>query len=145
MLSRVMWFTHYRARKLEWSISLYTVLFGLWVLIPPRSMATSGYSPVLAMLPEWGWGLVYAITGSLHMIALHVNGRGWWTPFARLAALIVNSQVFLGLSMAFASSNPYGTAPLTYGAFAIVFCGPAIWTAAVDCGREAAIWRGRHG
>ena len=138
------WFTHYRARRLEWSISIFTVIFGLWLMLPFNSMATPGYSTVLALLQEFEWGIVYAVTGVCHMTALHVNGRGAWTPFARLAALIINSQVLLAMSMGFAHGNPFGTATVTYGLLAVVFCGPAIWTAALDCGREIAIWRGRN-
>ena len=139
------WFTHYRARRLEWSISIFTVLFGAVLILPAASMATPGYSPVLAMLGEHQWGAVYAMTGLCHMAALHVNGRGAWTPFARLGALFVNSQVLLAMSLGFAQGNLFGTATVTYGSLAVIFCGPAIWTAALDCGREIAIWRGRHG
>ena len=139
------WFTHYRVRRLEWSLSIFTVVFGAVLILPHVSMATPGYSPVLSMLGERDWGLVYAVTGLCHMMALHVNGRGAWTPFARLAALLVNSQVLLAMSLAFAQGNILGTATITYGSLAVIFCGPAIWSAALDCGNEIAIWRGRDG
>lgn len=137
------WFTHYRVRRLEWSLSIFTVVFGAVLILPHVSMATPGYSPVLSMLGERDWGLVYAVTGLCHMMALHTNGRGAWTPFARLAALLVNSQVLLAMSLAFAQGNILGTATITYGGLAVIFCGPAIWSAALDCGHEIAIWRGR--
>lgn len=139
------WFTHYRVRRLEWSLSFYTVFFGTILMLPHVSMATPGYSPVLALLGERDWGMVYAITGLCHMMALHVNGRGAWTPFARLGALLVNSQVLLAMSLAFAQGNLLGTGTITYGGLAVIFCGPAIWSAALDCGNEIAIWRGRDG
>lgn len=137
------WFTHYESRKLEWSISIYTLIFGLALMLPPSSMSTAGYSPVLALLPERGWGMLYTTVGAAHMVALHINGRGAWTPFTRLAALTINSQVFLAMSLSFAASNPYGTAVITYGSLGMLFCGMAIWAAALDCGREIAIWQ-RH-
>ena len=139
------WFTHYRVRRLEWSLSIFTVVFGAVLTLPHVSMATPGYSPVLSMLTERDWGLVYAAIGICHMMALHVNGRGAWTPFARLAALLINSQVLLAMSLAFAQGNVLGTATITYGSLAVIFCGPAIWSAALDCGNEIAIWRGKHG
>ena len=139
------WFTHYRVRRLEWSLSIFTVVFGAVLILPHVSMATPGYSPVLSMLGERDWGLVYAVTGLCHMMALHVNGRGAWTPFARLGALLVNSQVLLAMSLAFAQGNILGTGTITYGGLAVIFCGPAIWSSALGCGNEIAIWRGRDG
>ena len=139
------WFTHYRARRLEWSLSIFSALFGLVLVLPHTSMATTEYSPVLSVLGERGWGAIYATAGLCHMMALHVNGRGAWTPFARLAALFINSQVLLTMSLAFAQGNVLGTATITYGSLAVIFCGPAIWSAALDCGNEIAIWRGKNG
>lgn len=139
------WFTHYRVRRLEWSLSIYTVVFGAILMLPHTSMATTGYSPVLSVLGEGGWGAIYVAVGVCHMMALHVNGRGAWTPFARLAALFINSQVLLAMSLAFAHGNILGTATITYGSLAVIFCGPAIWSAALDCGNEIAIWRGKNG
>ena len=54
------WFTHYRARRLEWSLSIFSALFGLVLVLPHTSMATTGYSPVLSVLGEGVWGAVYA-------------------------------------------------------------------------------------
>lgn len=69
------WFTHYRARRLEWSLSIFSALFGLVLVLPYISMATTGYSPVLSVFGERGWGAIYAAAGICHMMALHVNGR----------------------------------------------------------------------
>lgn len=50
------WFTHYRARRLEWSLSIFSALFGLVLVLPHISMATTGYSPVLSVSGERVWG-----------------------------------------------------------------------------------------
>ncbi|MFS4437862.1 hypothetical protein ACMA5I_06590 [Paracoccaceae bacterium GXU_MW_L88] len=137
-------FTHYPRRKLEWAIALYTVYFGAALLLPRTSMASYEFGSVLHILPEALWGCVYIAVGLIHNVALHVNGRGCWTPFARLAALSLNSQVFLALSLASAHSNAVSMSAITYFGVTIFFCGPAIWAAAGDCGREIAIMRGAH-
>lgn len=138
------WFTHYRTRRLEWSLATYTLFFGLALLLPWPSMASLSFLTVLGLMSETSWGLVYTAVGLCHMMSLHINGRAAWTPFARLAALFLNSQVFLALAVGLMPANPLGTGVLTYGFMAVGFCGPAMAAAAFDCGREYKIWRGRN-
>lgn len=145
MFRNVSWFTHYNQRRLEWLLAFYTLFFGVMISMPPTSMGSFGFTNALALMPETAWGLTYAVVGIVHNLALHVNGRAAWTPFARLAALALNSQVFLALALGVASVNPWSTGVFTYGFFAIGFCGAAIFAAAYDCGREIKIWRTRHG
>lgn len=145
MLSRIPWFTSYSTRKLEWLMAIYTLYFGLAISLPPQSMTSSSFDSAISIMPEWGWGAAYVMVGVGHNIALHINGRAPWTPFARLFALFLNSQVFLALALGIAQSIPWGTGVFTYGFFAVGFCGAAIYTAAQDCGRELKIWQARHG
>ena len=135
------WFTHFRIRRLEWSLAVYTLAFGLFLMLPAVSFATTGYHGVLGYLSEFNWGLLYCLTGVLHNVALHVNGRASWTPFARLLTLFLNSQVFLAMAFAFAQSNPWGSGVFTYGAVGCLFCMIALVAAAEDCGREFKIWK----
>lgn len=144
MLSRYPWFTRYKDRKLEWLLAFYTLWFGACVSLPPHSMSSPSFEDALAIAPEWAWGLVYSVVGIVHIISLHVNGRGWWTPFARLFALFLNSQVFLALTLGLAQQNPWGTGPITYSFVAFGFCGAAFYSAALDCGHEIKIWRARN-
>lgn len=137
--------TNYNKRKLEWSLAIYTLWFGGMLMLPPNSMATPAYASVLQHMDETTWGIVYTCVGAAHCTALHINGRAWWTPLVRLAALATNCFVFLGLCMGFAHFDPFSTATLTYGFIGVWFCGAALLTAAEDCGREIAIWRQRHG
>lgn len=144
MLSRYQWFTRFSERRLEWALAIYTLFFGLFLILPPASMNTRSFTAALSFMPEWKWGLLYAAVGVLHNAALHVNGRAAWTPFARLGALFLNSQAFLGLALGIARANPWSTGVFTYAFFGIGFCGAAIYTAALDCGREIKIWQARH-
>ena len=145
MFRNVAWFTHYNQRRLEWLLAFYTLFFGVMISMPSDSMTSSGFAVALALMPEWVWGTIYIVVGIVHNLALHVNGRAAWTPFARVAALLLNSQVFFALALKIAEVNPWSTGVFTYGFFAIGFCGAAIFAAAYDCGREIKIWRTRHG
>lgn len=141
MLSRFEWFTNYGTRKLEWMLAIYTVYFGVWLIMPWQSMSGESFSNALSFIPESGWGTLYITVGIVHNTALHVNGRGWWTPFVRSTALFMNASVFLALSLNIASINPGGTGVATYTFIVFGFCGTAFFTAAQDCGRELKIWR----
>ncbi|MFH5773615.1 hypothetical protein ACHFJ0_05135 [Paracoccus sp. NGMCC 1.201697] len=143
MMARIAsWFTAYGRRKLEWLIAIYTVYFGIGLMLPPVSMAPRSFYGALALMSEQSWGAAYFAVGLLHAVALHVNGRAAWTPFARLGALFLNAQVFLAMTIGIAAVNPFSTGVLTYGFLAAGFCGAAIASAAHDCGREIKIWQG---
>lgn len=139
----VIWFTKFGSRKLEWMISVYTIYFGVLLIIPGDSMGGPNFVKPLQWLPEEQWGFMYTAVGILHAVALHINGRAAWTPFVRAIMLLINSQVFLWLSAGLAQTNPMGTGPHTYGFLAIGFCGVALWSACIDCGREIKTWQCR--
>lgn len=145
MFRNVSWFTRWPDRKLEWTLAFYTLFFGMMISLPPQSMTSNVFTVALTLMPEWGWGAIYIVVGIVHNLALHVNGRAAWTPFARLAALVLNSQVFFALTIKIAEVTPWSTAVFTYGFFALGFCGAAIFSAAYDCGREIKIWRAQNG
>lgn len=144
VLSRFRWFTKYRERKLEYGISFYTLFFGLFLALPPHSMAAPNFATVRQTLPEWQWAVAMIVIGGVHTYALHLNGRAAWTPFARLGVLFINSQVFVSITLAIASISPWSTGAFTYGFLGIGFCGMALYAAGVDCGREVKIWRGHR-
>lgn len=138
------WFTNFAARRLEWVLSFYTIYFGALLLMPPISMSSRSFAYTTYVMSENKWGLLYFTVGCLHAIALHINGRAAWTPFARLASLFINSQVLLALSVSLARVDVWATGPHTYGFIGLVFCGVAMYSAAFDCGREYSIWRGQR-
>lgn len=143
MLSRFPWFTRWPDRKLEWTLALYTVWFGLWLLMPWQAMNTRSFDSVLTWAREPLWGLLFLFIGVCHNVALHVNGRAWWTPLVRTVALLMNATAFLVMDLGLAAENPGGTGVGTYTYFVFGFCGAALWTASYDVGHEWTIWRSR--
>lgn len=139
------WLTNYRNRRLEWALSTCTMTLGAVLLAPAASMGMPTYGSALRIMDEMDWGILYFIVGLCHVTALHIDGRAAWTPFVRLTALFLNSQVFLALSFGLAHVNPWSVGAFIFGYLSTVFCGMAIIAAAQDCGREIAIWRGRNG
>lgn len=135
-------FTNYNKRKLEWGLAFYTLLYGIFLLFPFVSMASPAYIAVLSILTETQWGFVYVLTGVLHIIALHINGKRWWTPFARLSVLFLNTQAYMCLFLGFLKVSLFSTAVINYGLIVFVLFIPAMLTAAKDCGHEIAIMRG---
>lgn len=141
MINRVgNWFTNYASRKLEWLIALYTVGFGAFLMLPWISMSPRSFRGALAVMGEFSWGGTYLGVGVIHAIALHINGRSAWTPFARAGALFLNANVFLAMTLGIAEVSPVSTGVFTYGFLCFGFCGAAIASAAHDCGRETRIW-----
>lgn len=134
------WFTHYASRKLEWLIAGYTIYFGAALMLPPVSMGSANFRGALSLMTEGQWGAVYLLVGILHAVALHINGRSAWTPFARAGALFLNANVFLAMTIGIAEANHFSTGVFTYGFLACGFCGAALASAAHDCGREVKIW-----
>lgn len=141
----VSWFTNWGHRKLEWGIAGYTLYFGAGLLLPILSMSHMSYSRVISIMSEPEWGMTYIAAGVTHAYSLHINGRAAWTPFARLAALILTSQVFLSIAIGLYEASGISAGFLTYSYFTFGFCGIAISSAAHDCGREYKIWRGKNG
>lgn len=136
-------FTNFPQRRLEWLLALYTVLFGFWLALPPQSMSTTSFRAALFVMSEFHWGVLYCCVGIIHNTALHINGRAAWTPFIRVAAVMLNMQVFLAMSLSLAKVNIWSTGTFTYGFIALGLCGTALFAAAHDCGRELKIWRER--
>lgn len=135
------WFTNYHGRRLEWMLALYTILLGGVLLAPFTVMAPDRFASALLAMSERSWGAVYAVIGGGHALALHINGRAWWTPFIRAGALFCSSQAFLALALSLAHRNPTDLGVFSYGFTAIGFCGAALASAAIDCGHEYRIWR----
>lgn len=138
------WFTKYPERKLEFGLAFYTLGLGLWLAIPGMSITGSaGFDGVASIMAEHQWAALFFCVGALHAYALHINGHAAWTPFARLAALLVNGVVLFNLAFGFWLYTPLSSGVYTYGFMAFGFCGMAIVAAAKDCGRELAIYRSR--
>lgn len=136
--------TNWHNRKLEWSLALLTLVFGVWLLHPSQSMSSPSYRRILAFASEEVWAALFVAVGVAHVIALQINGRAAWTPFVRVAAAGLNSQVFFGLALAFAGQAPWLTAVPIYAGLGVM-CLIAMGCAAFECGHEIHHWRQRDG
>lgn len=130
----------FKDRKLEWVLAAYTFGFGIFLAHPADSMAKS-MEGVTDIIPEREWGVLYATVGFLHISALHINGRSWWTPFVRLAASSFSFMVFSAMAISIITINPASTGAFTYSFMSLGFCLTSIVSAGVDCGKEWKIWR----
>lgn len=138
------WFYNFQRRRLEWLIAIYTFMFGAMLMIPGASFISQTWRGTLEMMPEHSWAILYLATGIMHNIALHVDGRAAWTPFARLIVLFINSQVFLSIALTIAQYHIMAANVFIHSFMGIAFCGVAIAAAAEDCGREIKIAQERR-
>lgn len=144
MYSRVKWFTHFDGRRLEYVTATHMVGFGVFLLLPARSMSGSaGLQAAAGMLHEAEWGLLFLTLGLVNLWALHVNGRAAWTPFARLAATGMAMAAYVAMSAGFVTAAPWSPGTYNLLSLAFLFCGNSFLAASRDAGRE--ISRLRHG
>jgi hypothetical protein len=125
--------TPFERRRMEWWFAGVTLGLGLWFALPWVSMSTDAYSHLLAWLREDEWAIVLGTTGLAHMTSLYVNGRRWWTPFARTMMLVINAMCYAVLAVGFMSEYWPTSATFTYGVgmcSAAVIC---IYFAVKDC------------
>lgn len=123
----------YKNRLLEWWFAISTVGFGGWLALPFDSMATGAFSDLTRWLAENEWAFLFAITGLAHCVSLAVNGRAWWTPFARTLMLTVNSLCYALFAVGFAVTYWPTTATYTYGFMIVGASLICIYRAVKDC------------
>lgn len=125
--------TPFERRRMEWWFAGSTLGLGLWLFLPWVSMSTGAYSNLLQWLREDEWATIFALTGTAHMTSLYVNGRRWWTPFARATMLAVNALCYAALAVGFMAEYWPTSATFTYGfamSSAAIIC---IYYAVKDC------------
>jgi len=118
---------------MEWWFAGSTLGLGLWMLLPWASMSTPAYARLLYWLSEPQWGSLFATTGLAHLTSLYVNGSRWWTPFARVLMLVINSMCYAFLAVGFLTEYWPSSATFTYGG---AMCSAAlicIFYAVKDC------------
>ena len=111
----------FETRRLEVFLASSTTLFGAWLLMPWDAMATSTFDMILSAAPEKVWGLVFLLNGLGHMFALAINGRRWWTPFARWIASLISGLVYLAFCIGFILQSWETTAVPVYFSMACGF------------------------
>lgn len=123
----------YKNRLLEWWFAVSTVGFGAWLALPVDSMSTGAFFDLTLWLDEEEWAFLFAVTGLAHCVSLFVNGRRWWTPFARAAMLAVNSLCYGLFAVGFAVTYWPTTATYTYGVMILGAAMICIYRAVKDC------------
>lgn len=142
MFSRIRWFTRYEGRKLEYATSAHMVGFGAFLLAPTESMLGSlGIEASARLLLEQEWGALFFFLGAACLVALHVNGRGWWTPFARMSCFGAAMVAHVAISSGFVTYQPSNPATFVFLSLAFLFCGEGFLVASRDAGREISRWR----
>lgn len=128
--------THIERRKLEIFVGLGTLGFGLFILLPAVQMGTPAYYALINALAEWQWGVLFASVGAAHLMAVAVNGRRWWTPFARAWMCAVTSMIYALFAAGFLAVSPDTTAIYTYSGHAIA----AAWCFYYAAHDAAEVW-----
>lgn len=123
----------YKNRLLEWWFAASTVGFGVWLALPMDSMSTGAFADLTRWLTEAEWAFLFGITGVAHCVSLFVNGRRWWTPFARTLMLTVNSLCYGLFAVGFAVTYWPTTATYTYGVMILGAALICIYRAVKDC------------
>ena len=118
---------------MEWWFAGVTCAFGLWLAPPWVSMSTPAYSYLLWWLAEHEWAIMFGLTGAAHMMALYVNGRCWWTPFARTAMLVINAMCYGAFGVGFMVEYWPTSATYTYGVAMPAAALICIFYAVKDC------------
>lgn len=131
----------YDHRLQEWYYALAATSYGMGLLHPQTSMASSAYSRLLSWGSENVWGGAFLAAGVVYLVALTINGARWWTPFLRAAMAATITLAFAALAVGFAAHNAYSTAVLTYG-FILplggLFCA---YPAVKDCVHGWEVWK----
>lgn len=132
---------HFKDRVFEWWLAFNTLLYGFFLALPGESMDGDAYINLREWLSEVGWSGFFVLTGVVHLTALTVNGRAWWTPFLRSAATSANALIYALLGFGFWLVDPISTAVFAYSVF--------IFSAAVVCFYRAtkdasAVWEALH-
>ena len=76
-----------QGRALEWYYAFWTVFFGAFLMAPFEALYGAPFQWVTSRVPEIAWGQFFLFVGGLHVFALTINGRRWWTPWARIGVL----------------------------------------------------------
>lgn len=104
----------FKDRVFEWWLAANTFGFGCFLGAGMESMDSLAFSQLTRWFPEEAWAAFFAITGFLHLIALIINGRRWWTPFIRSGTTALNLAAYVFFGLGFMLIDPSSTAVYSY-------------------------------
>lgn len=140
MFSHIRWFTLYGTRKLEWSTSVQTGGFGAFLLLPGKSLqGSAGLVAAAGVMDEEVWGAVFLSLGISSAWCLHVGDTAAWTPFGRMATMML---IMVALIIFAAGFLPWSPGAYYFLSTAFLFGGNGFLAASRDAGREISQWRG---
>ncbi|WP_425070633.1 hypothetical protein [Sagittula sp. S175] len=118
----------HKDRRIEWWFATITNLFGCFLLVPAVSMDAKAFEALISWMPEAAWGFFFLATGAIHVIALNINGRAWWTPLTRTLMVALNTFIYAAFGVGIWVADPWSTGVFTYlvgicGAASICFYG----------------------
>jgi hypothetical protein len=99
----------------EFGGGLLKIAIGTQLLLPIDTFSTSNSFKTLSVLPEWIWGLILVVLGSVHLAALYSNSRVWRSRTAKMGFVI-----WFSISTTFWLANPS-----SLGAVVFLFAGLA--------------------
>ena len=110
---------HHKDRRLEWWLAWTTFGFGVWLADGSQSMDSAAYEMLRSWLLESDWAIVFVVTGAMHLVALGINGRAWWTPFIRAIVTAGNSLVYISFATGFWLLDDRSTAVWIYSSLCV--------------------------
>ncbi|KQT52277.1 MULTISPECIES: hypothetical protein [unclassified Aureimonas] len=99
----------YATRSLEAYLAGLDLLFGTIVVMPTwNTLEPAIYDPLLRLMPSEGfWGLLIAMRGAIHLVALRINGAAWWTPYIRAVVSGWASLMFAVFAVTLFFAEPF--------------------------------------
>lgn len=104
----------FKDRIFEWWLAVNTTLFGVFISMPAESMDSLAFLQLRSFMPESAWGAFFLTTGALHLMALIINGRRWWTPLVRSAVTSLNCFVYILFGVGIFMIDPWSTGVFSY-------------------------------
>ena len=100
----------YSTRTAEHLLAWIVIFWGISVLFY-TTLRSDTYAPMLAIAPQWFWGLFGLTTGLLRVVALIRNGHWRPTPELRLLGSMYGAMFWIGLTYCYHMAVVSGGAP----------------------------------
>jgi len=96
---------------LEFYLAVQSLFFGTFLAGPGQVGLAADNMTLLAMLPEWMWGVIFAVHGAAHLKAMYSQRVQW----CRLAMLTL-AGLWCVILTSFLLSHPFNAAIIVWGA-----------------------------
>lgn len=111
----MVWRLRFKDRVMEWHVAAYTCVFGVWLSGPGDALNPVTLRVILELIPEAKWAAAFTLIGTVHLVALAINGAAWWTPITRTLAAIFNLFAYVFLTAGIYLATPGSSGVPTYG------------------------------